>query len=456
MEQNYNPAWIEAQVEESIEAWNGCALRFPPSLPRYSLIEQRAHEKAYDQGLRAVEREARLKPRNPSERDLAQRRIVALFPRFASTALDLDQESVELLTNSFFPVGTEFARWARSFDRSLSMADTVQAGRNAWIACGMQALLGLPMELTPSILAYSLLYPYSDNYLDDPATAETDKLNFNERFRQRLCGQRIAAGNSREAAVWAMVEMIEGQYPRQRYPQVYESLLAIHRSQGQSIAQLNHGGGINHSSNLDEVLRISCAKGGSSVLADACIAQPWLTPEESRFSFEWGVLLQLGDDLQDVREDLEQGSLTLFTRAAAEGKPLDSLVRQLLHFSHLVANRMDNLANGADALKDLMRMSWRLLILMAVADAQEFWSPGFLAELEPCSLFHFDFLRARNQKLAGREALCASLFDAFAGDADQAEAPWTDGVRETIPYHARFLARGQSPHPLPAFSSLIA
>ena len=57
---------------------------------------------------------------------------------------------------------------------------------------------------------------------------------------------------------------------------------------------------------------MSCAKGGTSVLADACMARGWLNEEESRFAFDWGVLLQLGDDLQDVREDMQRGSMTLF------------------------------------------------------------------------------------------------------------------------------------------------
>jgi hypothetical protein len=336
-------------------------------------------------------------------------------------------------------VGTELARWTRSFDPTLSMADTIQACRNAWIACGMQALLGRPMELTPSILAYSLLYPYSDNYLDDPLISTAEKLGFNERFRLRLSGQRMAAGSRREASVWAMVQMIEEQYPRQRCPQVYESLLAIHRAQGRSLAQLNHGGLIDRSREADEVLRISCAKGGCSVLADACLAQPWLTPEECQFSFEWGVLLQMGDDLQDVREDLERGSLTLFTRAAAQGEPLDSLVARLLHFSQHVASRMDKLENGTSVLKDLLRMSWRTLIVMAVAENHTFFSPAFLAELEPCSNFRFGFLRSRNRKLAGRQSLYATLFDAFldAGEADQCGIPLPVVNREQWPLNSR-------------------
>src|ERR1039458_3568107 len=240
MEEHFSWAWVEAQAAQSIAAWKTCAARSLPALPRSTLKEQRAHEKAYDQGLRAVEREARRARRNPAERHRAQQRIVALFPGFAAGALGLEAGAIELLTNSFFPVGTELARWTRAFDPEMSMEDTIQATRNAWIACGMQALLGRPMELTPSILAYSLLYPYSDNYLDDPLIPTVEKLGFNERFRQRLSGQRMAAGDPREAAVWAMVQMIEEQYPRQRCTQVYASLLAIHRAQGWSLAQLNH------------------------------------------------------------------------------------------------------------------------------------------------------------------------------------------------------------------------
>jgi hypothetical protein len=293
------------------------------------------------------------------------------------------------------------------------MEDTIQACRNAWTACGLQALLGRPMELTSSILAYSLLYPYTDNHLDHPNLSTADKLRFSERFRQRLCGQRLSACNPHEAAVWTMVQLIEDQYPRMRVPQVYDSLLAIHRGQEQSMAQLMSSARDGHPLETADILRISCAKGGTSVLADACLAQPWLTEEEIRFSFEWGVLLQLGDDLQDVRDDLGRGSVTLFTRAAAQGKPLDDLVLQLLHFGQQIADQMDRLPHGSPSLKHLLRMSWRSLILMAVANTPSFFSSPFLDELEAFSAFRFNFLRARNQKLTGRQSLYSCVFDAF-------------------------------------------
>jgi hypothetical protein len=394
-------------------------------LPRFTRGEQRKREKAYDEGLRAVKREARRAPRTRSERLGVQERIVAAFPGFAAIALGLDGEANELLTDGFLPMGSGLARWARGFDPTLSMADTIQACRNAWTCGGIQA-----MELTPATIAYSLLYPYSDNYLDQQGLSTADKLQFSQRFRLRLAGQAILAENAREAAIWALVQLIEKQYPRAGYPQVFQSLLDIHQAQEDSIRQLRPRAGLNPAGMIPsiqpaEVLRITCAKGGTSVLADAYLAQPWLTNEEVGFAFEWGVLLQLGDDLQDVREDLERGSVTLFTLAAARGDGLDELVLQLLHFSDAVACRMDRLPHGTDSLKHLLRMSWRSLILMAVANAHTFFSPEFLAELETCSGFRFDFLRARNQKLDERESLFAVIFDAFleAGEGHPSGLP---------------------------------
>lgn len=408
--------------------WEDCAKRPWPGGPRFSRQEQKIREKAYDEGLRSVEREARKALRTRSDRLEAQRKMVAVFPGFAATALGLEGGAVGLLTAEFLPVGTCLARWARRFDPGLGTADLVQACRNAWTACGLQALLGEPMRLTPSILGYSLLYPYSDNYLDQSGVSGPEKLEFSARFRHRLRGLRIPFRNPREVVVWAMVQLIEGEYPRAQFPQVYECLLAIHQAQEQSLAQLKGGSGCSGS----ELLRISCAKGGTSVLADACLVRGWLGEEESGFAFEWGALLQLGDDLQDVREDLGRGSSSLFSRAVAAGQPLDRLVIQLLNLSGQVAAHMDRMQKGSPMLKGLLRMSWRNLILMAVAGMQEFFSPAFLAELEVSSPFRLDFLRARNRNLTRKQSLYEVLLEAFleAGEGDSDGLPSPAGWME--------------------------
>jgi len=431
----FNERWVEEKVEQTIGVWRGCAGDLRHGLPQFSTGEQRKREKAYDDGLRAVQREARKAPHNANERLQTRQRIVAVFPRFAAIALGLEGEAIQLLTDGFLPAGTQLAKWARSYDPTLSHEDTIQACRNAWTACGLQSLLGEPMAITPSILGYSLLYPYSDNFLDQEMVSTADKLRFSVRFRLRLEGHEPVADRRREAAVWAMVQLIEQQYSRVQFPQVFDCLLAIHRAQEQSIAQLRCGS----LSDDEEVLRISCAKGGASVLADACLVRGSLGDDESRFAFEWGALLQLGDDLQDVRDDLRNGSSTLFTRTVVEGKPLDSLVTQLLNLSQHVATGMDQLPCSDATLRELLRMSWRSLIVMAVANVSEYFTPQFLETLECCSPFRFDFLRKRSKRFLGQKGLYAILFDAFveageepAGWLPQPHANLFDGSEEDI------------------------
>jgi hypothetical protein len=423
MKQLYSWPWVETQVARTIDVWNGSVAPSVLGGTRYSLKEQQKREKAYDEAVRAVEREAKRTPPNRPERFAAQNRITASFARFSATALDLEDEAIALLTNDFLPVGTTLARWARRFDPSLSMADMTQACRNAWTACGLQPLLGERVGITPSILGYSLLYPYSDNYLDRADVSADAKLRFSKRFRDRLRGENLVVHDDREAAIWTLVSLIEEQYSRVLYPNVFDCLLAIHRAQEESIAQISGC----DPCDSDTVLRMSCAKGGSSVLADACLARGWLNEEESRFSFEWGTLLQLGDDLQDVREDMQRGSVTLFSHAAAQGKPLDDLVMQLLNFSERVGARMNDLPNGSKVFKELLRMSWRSLIIGAVADSHAFFSPQFLADAERCSPFRFAFLRARRKRLTSRQGLYSSLFDTFL-DAPEDEAAPKSGL----------------------------
>ncbi|MGB8538146.1 MAG: hypothetical protein WCD57_17115 [Acidobacteriaceae bacterium] len=409
MPQIYSWSWVETQVAQTIEVWESGTAPSAPGGEQYTRKQQQEREKAYDQGLRAVERELKRAPQTKGDRLKTQDRIVASFARFSATALDLEAETVHLLTDDFLPVGSKLARWARQFDPNLGMADIIQACRNAWTACGLQPLLGDRMGITPSVLGYSLLYPYSDNYLDSEDVSAEAKLLFSERFRSRLRGEGLAAQDYREAAIWTLVRLIEEQYPPAHYPQVFDCLLAIHRAQEESLAQQRR---INHHDDAG-LLRMSCAKGGTSVLADACLAHGWLNEEEGRFSFEWGVLLQLGDDLQDVREDLGRDSVTLFSRAVLLGRPLDALVIQLLNFSEKVGAQMDRLPNGSRTFKKLLRMSWRSLIIGAVANSHEFFSPAFIEQAERWSPFRFAFLRARNQRLRSRQGLYATLFEAF-------------------------------------------
>jgi hypothetical protein len=413
MHPTFSWPWVKSQSAATTESWRACAQRPLPSGPVYTSQDQSAREHVYDECLRTVEGDLCNRPRTPADRAAFQDRLVAAFARFASAALGLELPAIDLISRGFLPAGVEFARRARRFDSALAMPEIVQACRNAWTVYGLQPLFDEPARITPSIVAYSLLYPYTDNYLDRPDASPEVKRRFCARFRQRLRGERLLANGAHEASIWDLVSIIEGQYPRELNPQVFDSLLAIHQAQEESIAQLGPGLIDGRHCTGDEILRISCAKGGTSVLADACLVRGWLTQQEAQIAFDWGVLLQLGDDLQDLHEDLRRGSATLFTRAAAAGLPLEPLVTQLLNFSQAVGAELEGLPTGPATLKNLLRLSWRSLIVAAVANAPEFFSPVFLRELERSSPLRFAFLRARHKKLSSSRGLYVAVFNAL-------------------------------------------
>src|SRR5579859_6499703 len=191
--------WLRPHVGRIIDLWNASAAGTRPVTPQFRLAEQRKREKAYDEAVHSVEKELRTAPRTRSARLVTQDRIVAVFGRFATTALGLDDNEVHRITHDFLPVGTNLARWARRFDPTMSKTDIVQACRNAWTACGLQPLFGQPTQLTPSILAYSLMYPYTDNYIDRADIPPQAKSDFSARFRERLRGESPPPENQREA-----------------------------------------------------------------------------------------------------------------------------------------------------------------------------------------------------------------------------------------------------------------
>ena len=436
MNKAFNSDWVEREVARTATAWHACAgLPLPPAT-RYTPGDQRLREAEYDRAMHRIERESDAVKHTRADRLDAQERILAVFSQFATVALGLPTDAVDLITGTFLPAGSEFARRSRQFDPELTMASIIQACRNAWTVCGLQPLLGEPAGITPSIVGYSLLYPYTDNYLDAADTSPAAKREFCVRFRQRLRGEMLSPSGAHENAVWALVEMVESQYPRARFPQVFDSMLAIHQAQEESIAQLTkksaglrlqwliaHGWwrpSLDGAPAAERILAISCAKGGTSVLADACLARGWVTEQESRLAFDWGALLQFGDDLQDVREDLRQDSATLFTRAIAEGLPLDEPVRQLLNFSEQVGAEMNEFTHGSPALKNLLRTSWRSLIVGAIANAREFFTPEFVREIEVTAQFRFRFLAKRHKRVSRRNGLYVNVFDILSESNEDA------------------------------------
>jgi hypothetical protein len=277
----------------------------------------------------------------------------------------------------FHDAAVAFAHEARGFDPQMPLEDLGQALRNVWIANTLQILNGRPVRLTPGLFAYSMLYPATDNVLDAVESTPGAKRAFNARLEAWLAGDQVPPAGGNESRVRALVDVIAHEFPRQRHPAVWTSVRAIHHAQAASLRQQQGqrlpGG---------ELLALTIAKGGASVLTDYVLVTGGDDDRAAPFAFAYGVFLQMLDDLQDVDADLAAGHETLFTRAAREG-PLDALAERLARFIDAVLDgHAPHAAAPAGDCVDVIRRNCRALIVGVVARRPHRFSRRFGRRIE--------------------------------------------------------------------------
>ena len=308
--------------------WMECGDGDIPAGRTYSPAEQAANGKDLSRFVDLLRNEARRPPMTQEAAHKVRERLLAAGGALARNALGWEDRHIDaILSGGFAGQGMEFVKTARSLGPGLDPDDILQASRNVWVANGLQRLLGLQVRLTPAITAYSLLYPHTDNYLDDPDIPREAKKGFNERLKARLVGQDVSPANPAEKTVFDLVAMIEGDYDRAGHPGVFESLSEIHRAQVESLGLLRPEG----SPFEADVLGISLDKGGTSVLADAFLVAGSLDAARIEFAYGLGAFLQLMDDLEDVFEDRKAGRMTIFSQTS-KGWPLDGVTSRVLRF----------------------------------------------------------------------------------------------------------------------------
>lgn len=376
-------------------------------LPKERVIRERALAR-FTESLRAESKRPEV---SKEDLEAARSRIFRSFEVFAREGLDWQDRHIDALFGGGFDrAGNEFMKAAREFDARLTAADIFQACRNVWVANGLQALLGLAVKLTPAVFAYSLLYPYTDNYLDDPAASGEAKRSFGARLHLRLAGSAEEPADPREKTIFGLVGMIEGEFDRVRHPQVFDSLLAIHDAQERSLRLLGSAEPVSEA----EALAIALEKGGASVLADGCLVAGALSPARVEFLFGFGAFLQLMDDLEDVEEDVRAGLMTIFARRAKRGN-LDPTTDRLLAFGARVLEGLGPFAGGnAEPLQELIRSSLIQGVVSTAGRAPKRHSRRYLREIEAYSPFRFSFSERERRKLTRRRAALMRLFEAFA------------------------------------------
>jgi hypothetical protein len=399
---------VEELLARFTARWWATGTSLPALGTAHTSAERRASEEHLAQFTDSLLDQVKHPPHTSAERQAFQDRLGTQVGEFLKVAFGMADRHIEAIhTYRFVEAASEFARQATQFDPKISADDIFQACRNVWSMNLMQLLFGLPVEVTPAVFAYSMLYPYTDNYLDDPGVPAETKHAFDKRFRQRLEGQSMAPANEHEQTIDKLVEIIESAFERSRYPRVYESLLAIHTAQGRSLA-LQRGA---VSPYEVDALGICFEKGGTSTLADAYLVAGELTEAQREFAFYYGCVTQLVDDLEDVQSDARSGIMTVFAQTAGRW-PLDAITNRALLFSlDMVASTEVFDAPGLGPLKEMLQISLRPLFIDLVGRAKRFYSRPYLREVEAHFPFRFDYLYQQRKKLYQRKAALDRLVE---------------------------------------------
>jgi hypothetical protein len=381
--------------------------------PTYTPRERRVCEVRLDGLTKLLLSQSRHPPHTPAESKALQDRLFLLAGELLKVAFGIEERHLAAIRSyRFIDAGQGFVHQARRFDPSLGLDEIFQAYRNVWSMNFMQLLFGLPVEVTPSVFAYSLLYPYTDNYLDDPRVSAAAKHSFIERFGLRLEGQPLESENAAEQKIGRLVEIIESAFERKKFPQVYECLLALHAAQGRSLALMRSGA----SPYEVDALGICFEKGGLSTLADAYLVAGELTDPQREFAFYYGCVTQLVDDLEDVRSDAQAGIKTVFSQTAGRW-PLDGITNRALNFSlAMVADIARFDASGLEPLKEMFQISLRPLFFDSIGRLQQFYSPPYLREVEAHFPFRFSYLYQQRKKLYQHKMALNKLAETLVSD----------------------------------------
>jgi hypothetical protein len=388
-----------------IKLWWDADKSFPDFSEEISLKEKMLGEEHMNKFLNDLFSHLKKCPESEDERVDWRNTLWSMIKSFGHASGFIEDEINSDFSKSLPTTTHKFINEVKKFDNDISLDKVGQALRNLWIMNILQVLFNIKVECTPSVFAYSMLYPYTDNYLDSTEISLQDKKLINERFELRLEGQDIKGENSYEEDLFKLVSMIEGQYPRAGFRELYESLLCIHAAQCSSLTQQS---GMSSPYEKD-ILGISAEKGGTSVLADAYLVKGTLSRGEADFMFAYGALLQLCDDLQDAKEDLKNGHMTIFSETS-EKWPLDNITNAIFDFSNkIIYSDRTFTTKESYKIKAFLKKNLVYLIFEAISQNYNLYSKEYIKNIEKYYPFRMSYTRKLYKKIKNKYSIFESI-----------------------------------------------
>lgn len=393
---------IKAEWEKQPEAFPVFLEKHPEIFPAVGDMQKKENEALIEEFSARMQKKAEQRPEGKDGLKQWEQEMEQELKCFLEKEkmLSLSEWINPVLFHEFEKETKYFIDRVRGFDADLNAGQIWQAMRNYFIYAMIVEMQGERQNAADPILAYSLLYPYTDNYIDDKTTKKEEKERYNRMIARKLKGEPVLAQSPLEEKTCRLLDMIGDAYEGEAKKKVIGTLLQLLEAQNYSIRQQKAG------ISEDEILGISIWKGSTSVLADYLFAtQDWREKEEG-FYLRFGFLLQLVDDLQDMEEDKKEGSRTLMIKAA-EQKRLEGQVNRLLWFIWDTVRAFEPRNPGLKGF--VLKNCVEITLLSAAMNAQHFLKE-YIKALEPYLPLSVEFIKKmKKQQKKGKHVQAMSF-----------------------------------------------
>jgi hypothetical protein len=358
------------------EDWNSVSDLFPEHIDRISYKTKQINEQYIQTKSAEFQKQIKSFPKIPLGRKKWKQKVFHLVKtslhneNMLNVHQAMNSERIDQLTEEI----KEFLRQERKFAPELSFADLGQAVRNYIVYTMFKEIHNDQSGFHAAAYAYSMLYPFTDNYIDHSNYTEKQKLEYNRIIYDKIHGFIVHPADLHQEKTCELLQTIISSYERNGSSCISQLLLMMLDAQECSIRQQNKAFPLS----AEERLEISIYKGGISVLIDRYFVEKDITPEDLKFYLGFGFFLQLADDLQDIKEDSQLGHSTLFTldlNSTWEEKTVNRLLNYINHIMKLYQPINNNF-------KNFVLSASRFLIYTSVFRSREYFSEEYLKQLE--------------------------------------------------------------------------
>ncbi|RDY28848.1 hypothetical protein, partial [Lachnotalea glycerini] len=145
----------------------------------------------------------------------------------------MDKQDLDALQSELM----QFLCQTRSFAPELNFDGIGQAIRNYIVYAMFKQLNCQKAGFNQACFGYSMLYPFTDNYIDNPDITNQQKAEYNRVIRDKIQGKTICSKSIHTQKTCDLLRAIEDKYPRSSHKDIYDLLLMMLEAQEDSMQQ---------------------------------------------------------------------------------------------------------------------------------------------------------------------------------------------------------------------------